>query len=276
MLSSAKGGIMAFSVGAARNFVNGVDLSGTPRGIVAQDAAADAGEVFDKAKAQAQLIGSAVYSFIQGVTPEVRLAISDSALLAQLVANQKCSADASPLTWFAEYSEVLQNVGWTLQEGGWDDYSARGNAVDVHEKILEVMTVALGPAPAALAIVTATINALRGMKSDSPWLTLFSREAQRAKIARFQVGLVEKEEGADVMVSLLACLIEAHHNVTQVLFFKFKEDGARFKARSAKVSINRSALTELGPTINAKVRAYQKDYISSVLTIRSATGAHIG
>ena len=42
------------------------------------------------------------------------------------------------------------------------------------------------------------------MNADSPWITLFSRESQKAKIARFQIGLVEKEENADVLVSLLS------------------------------------------------------------------------
>jgi hypothetical protein len=258
---------MAFDTDRAKQFVKSIDLSGTPRGILQQGAATDAGEVFDKAKSQAQIVGSGVFSFAQGVTEAVREAISDSALLAQLVANKQVSADEQPLDWFAAYSKVLQNLGWTLQESGWTDYTARGTAVEVNEKILEVMTVALGPAPAALAIVTATINALKSMNANSPWITIFSRESQKAKIARFQIGLVEREESSDVFVSLLACLIEAHNNITQVLFFKFKDAGASFRANSGKISINQPSLTELGPSIRNKIRAYQADYLSTVLNV---------
>lgn len=258
---------MAFDSNRATQFVKSIDLSGTPRGILRQDAAAEAGEVFDKAKSQAQVVGSGVFSFAEGVTPDVREAISDSALLAQLVANKQVSAEDKPLDWFAAYSKVLQNVGWTIQEGGWTDYTAKGTAVEVNEKIVEVMTVALGPAPAALAIVTATINALKAMNASSPWITIFSRESQKAKIARFQIGLVEKDESSDVFVSLLACLIEAHNNITQVLFFKFKNAGASFRANSGKVSINRNALSELGPSIRSKIRAYQADYLSTILNL---------
>lgn len=258
---------MAFDTARATEFVKSVDLSGTPRGILAQDAATEAGEVFDKAKSQAQVVGAGVFSFAQGVTAEVREAISDSALLAQLVANKRVSVEARPLDWFAAYSEVLQNVGWTLQEGAWTDYTVQGTAVEVHEKILEVMTVALGPTPAALAIITATIGALKAMKSDSSWLTIFSRESQKAKLARFQIGLVEKEESSEVFVSLLACLIEAQKDITQVLFFKFRNAEATFRANSAKVSINRPALSELSPSIRSKIRAYQADYLSTVLDV---------
>lgn len=258
---------MAFDKDRVRDFVKSIDLTGVPRGIISQDAATEAGEIFDKAKTQAQVVGSGLFSFAQGVDPNVREAISSSALLAQLVANKQFSAEQAPLDWFNAYSDVLQNVGWTLQEGGWTDYTAKGNAVEVHEKILEVMAIALGPAPAALAIITSTVSALKGMKPDSSWMTIFSRESQKAKIARFQIGLVEKQEGGDVLVSLLACLIEAQNRITQVLFFKFKDAKASFRANSAKISINHPSLTDLGPAIRSKVRAYQADYLSSIIDL---------
>ncbi|HKQ52186.1 MAG TPA: hypothetical protein VJT74_07445 [Pyrinomonadaceae bacterium] len=258
---------MAFDKDEARAFVKSVDLSGTPRGLVTQDAATEAGEIFDQAKNQAQVVGSGLFSFAQGVDAKVREAISDSALLAQLVANKRFSQEESPLEWFKEYSEVLQKVGWTLQDSGWTDYTTSGKAAEVHEKILEVMAVALGPAPAALAIITATVNALKGMKPDSSWLTIFSRESQKSSVARFQIGLVETQAEGDVFVSLLACLVQAQNTITQVLFFKYKDAKASFRANSAKVSINNAALTDLGPGIRSKVRAYQADYLSSILDV---------
>src|SRR5262249_2229532 len=100
----------------AKAFVKSVDLGGTPRGILAQGPATEAGEVFDQAKKQAQVVGSGVFSFAEGVDASVREAISDSALLAQLVANKRVAFDKDPRGWFKTYSEVLQNVGWTLQD----------------------------------------------------------------------------------------------------------------------------------------------------------------
>jgi hypothetical protein len=256
-----------FDFDQARLFLKSIDLSGTPRGILSQSAATEAGAVFEQAKTQAQVVGSALFSFAQGVDIDVREAISDSALLAQLVANKRTSAEKAPIEWFDEYAKVLQNVGWTLQEAAWTDYTATGTAVEVHEKIIEVMAVTLGPAPAALAIVTATVHALRGLKPDSSWMTIFSREAAKAKIARFHIGLVEKDPDGDVFVSLLGCLVEAENSITQVLFFKFKNSKGSFKARNDKVSINRAALIDLGPTIRTKIRAYQADYLSSILNV---------
>lgn len=255
---------MASDLNEARAFVAAIDLRGTRRNLMPMAAADDAGAVFDKSKDQAQVIGSALMSFAQGVDGQVREAISDSALLAQLHANHQVDFQADPKAWFNAYSTVLQNVGWVLQDWAWSDYTADGKQAEVNQKILNLLTVALGAAPTAVAVVTAAIEALHGMTPNSPWITLFSRETQVAHMARVQVGLVTADANGDVFVSLVACILNANNDVTQVLFFRWKDAHASFAAGSQKVSINRASLTELGPAIRAKVRAYQFDYLSSI------------
>jgi hypothetical protein len=258
---------MAFDLVSAVDFVRAAELPDRPRTVVAQDADADAGVVFDQAKTQAQVVASGLFSFAQGVDAAVREAISDSALLAQLVANKQAPFDVDPLKWFEAYAKVLESVGWTLQESGWTDYTADGQAADVNEKIIEVVTAALAPTAGALSIITSTVNALKAMNPNSSWITIFSRESVKTSIARFQIGLVEKDPDDGVFVSLLACLIQANSTITQVLFFKYRESHAGFRANSSKVSVNRSALTDLGPTIRGKIRAYQNSYLSSIADI---------
>lgn len=258
---------MTVDLAKSRKYVSAIDLSGTPRGIISQDAAEEASAVFTKAKDQAQVVGSGVFSFAKGVTPEVREAISDSALLAQLVANKRVALDADPLQWFNLYFEVLQNVGWAVQDAGFADYSTAGTAGEVHEQLLGVITAALAPGAAALSIITATVESLKKMQPGSSWLTIFNREVQKAKIARFQIGFVEQSENGDVFVSLIACLIEAKKSITQVLFFKFRKEKARFRANTGKISVNRASIIDLGPIVRGKVRAYQADYLGSIQDI---------
>ncbi len=258
---------MAQDTSRAREFVQSIDLTGTPRWPLAQDAASEASEVFDTARSQAQVVGSGLFSFAQGVTAETREAISSSALLAQLVANKRSSATETPTEWYTIYQDVLQNVGWIVQERGWNDYTTDGVAMEVHQKIIEVLTAALGPSIAAMTLIKSAVDALKAMAPDSSWLTIFNRESQRAEIGRFQIGLAEIGEEADVYVSMLACLIEARSSITQVLFFKFRAEQAAFKANSAKLSIDRSSLMEIQPAIRAKIRAYQADYVSSIKDI---------
>jgi hypothetical protein len=254
---------MSMDIAKAKRFVAGIDLSGTPRPIVEMGASEDASKVFTDAKNQAQIVGSGLFAFAKGVDAEVREAISASALLAQLVAN-KNAPKKDPLKWFEEYSKVLQNVGWTLQSDEWTDYTAKGTAAEVNEKIIEVITAALAPHAGALAIVTSAVNALKAMNPGSSWFTIFSRETQKAEIARFQVGLVEESPDKDVFVYLVACLIQAKSAITQVLFFKYRKNKATFKANSNKVSVDRDSLKELKAEIRKKIRDHQAAFLSSI------------
>jgi hypothetical protein len=250
-----------------RDYIKSINLSGIPRTPIQQDAATDATAIFDDTKKQSQVVGSSIFSFAAGVDANIREAISDSALLAQLVANKQVPSQTDPLEWFKAYSTVLQNIGWTIQDSGFTDYSASGNEVEVNQEIITVMSVALGAAPAALAIISATFTALKAMQPGNPWLTIFSRESQKAKIARFQIGLVEKDGNGETFVSLCACLVEADNSITQALFFKFKSAHARFRANTAKVSLNAASLTDLSVAVRTKTRAYQHDYVSSILDV---------
>lgn len=250
-----------------RQYIASLDLSGIRRPIVEQDAETEAGEIFAKAKDQAQVVGSGVFSFATGVDEEVREAISDSALLAQLVADRRANSERDPLTWFKVYSEVLKNAGWVVQEKMFDDYTTSGSAADVHDKIIEVMTAALGPAPATLLILAATVKALKGMDPKSSWMRIFSREAQKANVGRFQIGLVETDRNGEVFVSMLACLMEAQQTVTRILFFKWRDAHAMFRARANKITINRRSLKDLHQQIVDKTRAYQDSFFSSIQDI---------
>lgn len=257
---------MAFDTALAETFIADLDLSGTPRKIASQSAE-DTGKVFDQAKTQAQVVGADLFSFAQGVDAEVRSAISDSALLAQLVANKRADIETDLEGWFREYTNVLQNIGWTLQDQGLNDYTASGQAAEVHEKIIEVVKVVLGASAQALAIITAAVGTLKSMNPDSSWLTIFERVAKKAKMARFQVGLVEAAPDSDVFVSMVSCVISAKDTLTQVLVFKWRAAEARFLARSQKVSINRAAIRDLAGPIRDKVKAYQSSYLSSIQDI---------
>jgi hypothetical protein len=258
---------MPFDLDDAHRFVEAIDLSGIPRPPIAQGAGAAASTIFDGVRQQAQVVGSGLLSFATGVTSEMRQAISDSALLAQLHANKQTAPGADPRAWFDAYLDVLANVGWVMQGLAWNDYSTKGVAAEVDEHIIEVLQAALGPGAAALAIVDAAIKALKGMQPDTSWLQIFSRESEHAQMARFQIGLVQPGEADDLRIDLLACLIKANKTLTQVLFFKFRKASASFEANSAAASLNKVSVAALQPAIQSKVLAYQAHYVSSVIDI---------
>lgn len=254
---------MTFDLKQARAFVAAATLPGRPAGVAEQDSTA---VFFESTKPQTVVVGSDVMAFVAGVEGEVRSALSDSALLAQLVANQKNPDKEDVLGWFEDYFEVLQSIGWTVQDNGFVEYAESGEGFEVHEKILEFATAALGPAPAALAVVTATLNALKDVGSNAGWITIFNRETQHSKAGRFQISVAEPDARGGVLVTMLAFALKAEKTVTQVLFFKVKKTEATFRKNEGKASINMEALKDLREPIRKKVREFQLGYVAGLLT----------
>jgi hypothetical protein len=245
----------------AKAYVAALDLSGIPtpygeRGVAAA--------TFVQAKDQARIVGSGLMTFREGVEVDIREAVSESILLAQLVANKRVDAAVDPMRWFIEYAGVLQNVGWTVQGSSWNDYSSTGTAAEVSEKIIELLPILLGPGTAALTVATTAVNALRAMDPDSSWIKIFSRETQKARIGRFEVGVAERAQDGVVQISSLACLLEAQTTIAQVLFFKLRSENASFRANTNQVTISAATLRDLAEPISSKVRAHRLNFLTSI------------
>lgn len=255
---------MSIDLQKTRSFIADVELPSRPAAGAVPQGATPSEPVFETVKEQAAVVGSEVVSFMGGVDAGTRAALSNCALLAQLAASKKVSDKKDIYAWYDAYFDVLKALGWAVQDGGFSDFSETSDGFEVHEKIMDVAAVLLGPGSAALVVIKATLDALKAMKSDNGWLTIFERETQQAEAARFQISLVEQSAGGDVMVSMMAFGIKASKEVTQVLFFKIKKHKATLRANSAKLSIDAASLVELAPDIRERVRVYQRSFVASL------------
>lgn len=246
------------TVSSARQFVASAALPGVSRDAVAVEPMQF---VFDTAKNQAAVVGSEIVSFVSGVTPERRESIVNSSLLAQLVAKHDVRDPDKVLDWYKSYFNVLSNIGWVIQESGFSEYKESSENFDAHKAIISVASVLLGPSPTALAIVTSTLSALQSMDESSPWITIFSRETQAARAAKFQISLAEQDAAGQFYVNSMAFMLEAESRITQVLFFKAKKNEVKLTHVSGKVTINTTVLDGIKDDIKAKLVGHASNYV---------------
>lgn len=249
------------SVESARQFVKDVAVP-KPRMMLGPTETVEL--ALDAAKTQTAIVGSEIVSFVSGVTAERREAIINSSLLAQLAAKKKVPDLTRIYDWYDAYFEVLTNVGWVVQDKGFAEYKESGSNFETHKAILAVASVVLGNAPTALAIVTSTLNALQSMDESRPWITIFNRESQKARTARFQISVAEQDEEGQFFVNLLAFGLEASSDVTQVLFFKVRKEKAKLRHYSGRVTINGTVLDGVSEAIKAKLVGHANDYVSQL------------
>jgi hypothetical protein len=259
-----KKGSKKVSVASAREFIDAADIPRVVRTRGADDQPKAVQLALDSTKAQAAVVGSEVVSFVTGVTEERREAIINSSLLAQLVATKKVPDRTKIKEWYDAYFDVLTNVGWVVQDTGFAEYRESSDNFESHKAILTVAATLLGPATTALAIVTSTLTALQSMNESSPWITIFNRESQSARSARFQISLAEQDAAGHFFVNTMAFVLEASMNLTQVLFFKATSNAVKLEHHSGRVTINTGVLDGVREAIKAKLLGQANSYVSGL------------
>jgi hypothetical protein len=218
---------------------------------------------FDATKSQAMVVGADIVSFVTGTSPSLRAAIMNCSLLAQLAASKKVPSREDIRGWYEVYFDVLGHLGWIVQDRGFSEHRETGDVFETHQAILSVAAVVLGPATTALAVVQSTLTAMKSM-SKGRWMTIFQRESQAAKAARFQVTVAEPASTGGSMVSLMAFELNAMTTLTQVLFFKFRSTEITLRHTSGRVTIDGNLLAETAAMVAKRVTAYVLSYVENI------------
>jgi hypothetical protein len=216
------------------------------------------------ASQQAVAVGSQLTEFTAAVSAEVRSAISNSLLLAQLAANKAANQVADLLAWYGKYCEVLQGIGWQSQGLDFQSQATTGQNLDVHKAIIPVIAAALGPAAAAASIVLAVLNGLKDMNASAPWITLFNRQSQHASGAKFQVTYVDSDATGQPLLTLLCFVVNAQQTLTQVLFFRFQSQKVELKQSTGKLGVTLDRLNGDRAAIASRVDSFIADNIQNI------------
>jgi hypothetical protein len=237
---------------------------------VAQAAEAAPHSPFEAGKAQAAIINSGVVAFPAHTPVEIRQAVADSMLFAQLYADHEVPDRNDVESWMNTYFAALPRLGWVLASDSGADTEESALGSQVHQKILEFLAIALGPATAALALVTSALTSLQAMGAGSPWITLFNRRAKDATAASISVTHAEADDTGNVTLRGAGFRVQANQQITQVLFFKFTSNAAKLYRRAVEMTMVSGTLKELAPDIHGRVAQYERD---SILNMPIGEGA---
>jgi hypothetical protein len=247
---------------ATRRFIQDSELPrrSVPRGgAPAEDSIVE--PTLQEGRNQAAVVGSEIVSFATGVPAEWRQDLMNGALLAQLVAKQQVPETGRIFEWYDVYFDTLAQLGWAVQDRGFSIFVEEGRDFSAHEAILKVAAAALGPATTALSLVTTTLDSLKAMDADSPWLTLFSRESRTTSAARFQLSVAERAGDQATSFTLMSFGLEARQSMTQVLFFKTVSGQATLRHCSGRMSVDMGLLADVRQDLKDKLSAHTRDFI---------------
>lgn len=218
----------------------------------------------ETSRQQSLVVGSNVVSFTKGVEADVRQAITDSSLFAQLAAAKSVGTNTDPLVFFDAYFSNLVAIGWVIQKKETAEFNYKGDAFDVHEAIIGVITAFLSPIAGAAAAVIAVLNGLHKIDEDAPFIMLFNRQSRHGEIGRFQFTYVYPDPDHGLMAEAMAFSLKADNTLTQVLFFKLEKGQTSMRRSTGSLSIDADAMKALQPKLSARMTAYRQIYIAGV------------
>jgi hypothetical protein len=252
-----------FKTDVARQFIDDAALPPDPLSDLG-DESAEESVPFDTEAAPGAVVSSSLIAWDEDIPPDIRQAVSDSLLFAQLFADKSVPDRNDVEQWMTNYFTVLPRIGWTLTSDVRNETEEDALGSEVHQRILDLIAVVLGPIPTALAVVTSALMSLQRMAADSPWITLFNRRSKGATSAGLQVNAVQADNRGTASINGAAFRVEADRTLTQVLFFKFTSNRAKLYKRAISMSIDGDTLKELAATVQSRVRPFQIDFIKTL------------
>ena len=251
---------MKINVEQARGFVANLALPPPPRagGMLSAEELAP---MFEAGQKQALVVASDAVAFTPGVTAQQREDLTHVLLLAQLRADREVQDREDAQAWYRNYQDTLLHLGFAVQDLETSKYTYSGEAVTVHEGILEVAAVLLGGAPTALALITTT---LKSLKTEGPWLTLFEKQSRSGKVAKFSFALARPAPGGGFEVDMAAFSLVATTQLTQVLLFKLNTTNAKLHCSHCTAASSQAVLDATRDVVKQKIAAYVAAYIRAL------------
>jgi hypothetical protein len=201
-------------------------------------------------EAPAQVNLRTLVSYVRGMSPALKVDVMNSLLLAQLAANHAAGGQENVTTWYDKFSEVTRNIGWTSTGFQRSSYEAGGDTFKIQQVVLDV----LGPllSGQALAIVTATLNALAALGDDDKRIVLFDTQTHDERYGLFEVAAASESDGVAVLEAG-GFDFESHERVDRILWFDFSSTRTAFYKATDRMELNSQVYGAVREDIVAKL-----------------------
>lgn len=196
--------------------------------------------------------GQTLIDFTAVPYPDVRAGVSLSMLFASRVATQAVRVNGGDEDdWLAEYASSLGDLGFAVSPMSVVKSSFKKTGIKVHKAIIPFLTVALGGA-AIGPIILAALRNLQTMGENTPWITLFEREARRFEVREFHFAAASST-ASDTAIRYAIARLNTDAAVTKILFFDIGQVRAEFESATTTLAANNSLMAVIREDLKHKL-----------------------
>ena len=165
--------------------------------------------------ASAGVDAGSLVTFSGGVTEQNQADVKNSCLLA---ANKEYDREKQTEQWYRFYAEVLENVGWVIQEFQFSRITSKKGDFEASAIMFEILR-AFCTEDEKVAI-SATVHALSELANSDYRVRIFESCSHSAQLGNFQHSSCILKDGS-VTMHLGACYFSTTQHISRLLFTKF-------------------------------------------------------
>jgi hypothetical protein len=212
-------------------------------------------------KDQSMIVDKSLISFVSGLSAENRADILESTLLAQLGAKSKVTDANDVIGWYNAYIEILTKIGWTIEGGEVQHFSAKANVVELQTVIIDILKAAFGAD--FLDIVTKALDGIKSLADSNGKIQAFEKNTHTDTNGSFQIG-VATQEGNAVSMNLGTFLITSTNRIKHILFIRFTKDETDLQYASGKLTLDQEIYENVRSLVQNKLSGRATEFVTEI------------
>jgi len=199
----------------------------------------------------AQVNAGSLTSFTERLSGQSKADVKNSTLLAQLASDYAFDRYNAPMDWYKNYTKVLGQIGWNQPAFAFDTYTSGGSTVKMDEAVLNILaSIATGN---EIAMVAATMEALKGLSDGSKQMTIWDASASNGGKGTFQIMPVDKLPNDDVVMILTGMQFNASTSHSRFLWWSWSSTSIKIQRAANRFVLNEDVYAQVREAVIKKL-----------------------
>lgn len=220
----------------------------------------------DSDAASANVDDGSLVSFVANVSANHKTAALNTTLLAQMAADKAYDRfkEDELMDWYKKYQSVMGICGWVVQEFKFQNYKASGSTFSINEAVISIIE--SFATEAEIKVAEAALNALKGLKNDSPWYKVWDQQSHSTDGGNFQIASAADNDGAEntLVMKIGAFAFTTTETTTNFLWVAYKDSDTSVQYADQTITLNETIYDKLADTITDKLGDNAKTQIGAL------------
>lgn len=206
----------------------------------------------------AYIIDGAIVCFDKSTSAEQRCDVSNTILLAQRAATKKASRTAKPSEWLQTFREVLDTVGWAVQQFTFQTFNSSKPTFVIGADVLLPMLPLIGK-----SVATNALQSISSVSKDDERRVLYESASCDVQDGIGIFAVVSYSAGALVM-SLAIAQVHTEQKIEGSLAFPLDAKRTECKSSSQSMSLDMAVFGKLRDQIAKKLADLPKTGVKNI------------